>query len=146
MCAWWPVLREGVEVKVLTLTDTLLVVGHRWGSRFLDMKVIMDREKRELAVVDRLLGFRREGRAPFSCVQSVRMSTRFGRGFHVVPMVAMIRLPPDARRDLWLDLGEYGKIALVEQCGRPAELADIERMGQRVAGFLGVPFVDTSKW
>lgn len=133
-------------MKVLTLTDTLMVLGHRWGNRFLDMKVVIDRERREIAVVDRLLGFRREGKAPFSCVQSVRMSTRFGRGFHVVPMVAMLRLPPDARRDLWLDLGEYGKIALVEAYGRLAELTEIERMGQRVADFLGVPFVDTSKW
>ena len=146
MCARRPALWEGVTVKMLTLTDTLMVLGHGWGNRLLDMKVIMDREKREIAVVDRLLGLRREGRAPFSCVQSVRMSTRFGRGFHVVPMVAMLRLPPDARRDLWLDLGEYGKVVLVEEYGRPAELVDIERMGQRVADFLDVPFVDTSKW
>jgi hypothetical protein len=146
LCTRAVAFRDGVAVKVLTLTEALLVLGHRWGNRLLDMKVIMDREKREIAVVDRLLGFRREGRVPFSAVQSVRMSTRFGRGFHVVPMVAMLRLPPDARRDLWLDLGEYGKIVLVEEYGRPVELADIERMGQRVADFLDVPFVDTSKW
>ncbi len=137
---------RGPALRVLEFTDSLLVMGLRWGSWLLDTRIIMDRERREILVIDRLFGFRREGHAPFSAVQSLKMATRFGRGYQMVSMTTTFRTTPDARRDLWLDLGEHGKIVLVEAHGRPTDLEDLELMGQRIAEFIGTPFVDTSRW
>jgi hypothetical protein len=49
-------------------------------------------------------------------------------------------------RSAYIDLGEHGKIVLVEAHGRCSDLEDLELMGQRIANFLGTPFVDTSRW
>jgi hypothetical protein len=135
-------------LQILEVTDSVLTLGtgRGLGSLFFDSKIVIDRVKAEIILRDRFLGFSSETRIPLELVDSVKMSTRVGRGYYIMPMVAILRTNPDARFDLWIEVRDMKKIHIDTRYGLRSDVGGIASVGRRAANFMNKPFIDTSRW
>ena len=142
----WQSGRYGVNILEVTDSTLTLSMGRSWVMPFLDSRIVIDRDSSEIILRDRVFGFSSESRVPMVLVDSVKMSTRVGRGYFIIPMVALLRTNPDARFDLWIEVRDMGKIHLDTRYGLPSDVGELASLGHRVADFMRKPFIDTSRW
>lgn len=135
-------------MNILEVTDSTMTLsmGGSWIIPIFDSKIVIDRANSEIILTDRVFGFSSESRIPLALVESVKMSTRVGRGYYIIPMVAMLRTNPDARFDLWIEVRDMEKIHLDTRYGLRSDVGEIASLGYRIADFMGKPFIDTSRW
>ena len=138
--------RDWLNIREVTDSTMTLSMGRSWVIPVFDSRIVVDRANSEIILRDRVFGFSSESRIPISQVDSVKMSTRVGRGYYIIPMVALLRTNPDARFDLWLEVRDVGKIHLDTRYGLPSDVGEIASLGHRIADFMQKPFIDTSRW
>ncbi len=132
-------------MNIVEASDERLVVGQRWGTPIWDMKFTLDRENREIELKYRILGLTFRSQIPFAQVEAVKIAGHPRWNYVSIPGRGWRRLNYDVRYDLWLDLGEAGRLDIDQQRVPPNAQPSLAMMGRKMAEFMGKPFVNTSR-